>query len=35
MKGMASILATLSIMGWVTQPSCSWPRHNSEITAEA
>ena len=25
----------LSIMGWVTQPSCSWPRHNSEITALA
>src|SRR5258706_8163956 len=35
MKGMPSILATLSTMGWLTQPSCSWPRHNSEITALA
>src|SRR5258708_20566896 len=35
MKGMESSLATLSTMGWLTQPSCSWPRHNSEITAEA
>src|SRR5690348_6326957 len=35
MKGIESILATLSIMGWVTQPSCSWPRQSSEITAEA
>src|ERR1700758_2696155 len=35
MKGMSSILAMLSIMGWVTQPSCSWPRQSSEITAEA
>src|SRR6185312_9892457 len=35
MKGMASILATASIIGWVTQPSCSWPRQSSEITALA
>src|SRR5580658_6320656 len=35
MKGMPSIPATTSIMGWETQPSCSWPRHNSEITADA
>src|SRR5882757_1525990 len=35
MKGMESILAMLSTMGWLTQPSCSWPRHNSEITALA
>src|SRR3954465_4858621 len=35
MKGMASILAMLSTMGCETQPSCSWPRHNSEITADA
>src|SRR5689334_870622 len=35
MKGIDSIDATLSIMGCVTQPSCSWPRHKSEITAEA
>src|ERR1700733_15057118 len=35
MKGMESILATLSIIGWVTQPSCSWPRQSSEITALA
>jgi len=32
---MDSILATLSIMGWETQPSCSWPRQSSEITADA
>ncbi len=32
---MASILAMLSTMGWVTQPSCSWPRQSSEITADA
>src|SRR5215475_6752327 len=35
MKGMESILAMLSTIGWETQPSCSWPRHNSEITALA
>ena len=35
MKGMPSILATLSIIGLVTQPSCSWPRHSSGITAVA
>src|ERR1700760_4997307 len=35
MKGIDSILAMLSIMGWETQPSCSWPRHSSEITADA
>src|SRR6185312_339982 len=32
---MSSILATDSIMGWLTHPSCSWPRHKSEITALA
>src|SRR5215470_10060959 len=35
MKGIDSIFATLSTMGWVTQPSCSWPRQSSEITALA
>src|SRR6201995_3671787 len=35
MNGIASILAMASIMGWVTQPSRSWPRHSSEITALA
>src|SRR5471030_3062600 len=35
MKGIDNILAMLSIMGWVTQPSCSWPRQSSEITADA
>src|SRR5687767_8231051 len=27
--------ATTSIIGFVTQPSCSWPRHRMGITAEA
>src|ERR1019366_8113469 len=35
MKGVESIRAMLSTMGWETQPSCSWPRHKSEITALA
>src|SRR5450432_1763442 len=35
MKGIESILAMLSTMGWLTQPSCSWPRQSSEITADA
>ena len=32
---MDNIVATLSTMGCETQPSCSWPRHSREITAEA
>ena len=32
---MFSILAMLSIMGWLTQPSCSCARHKSGITALA
>src|ERR1051326_162767 len=35
MNGIESILATASIIGWVTQPSCSCPLHKSGITALA
>src|ERR1700759_583067 len=35
MNGIDSIWAMLSIIGCVTQPSCSWPRHKSAITADA
>src|SRR5277367_3002664 len=35
MNGIDKSLAMLSIIGWVTQPSCSWPRQSSEITALA